>query len=68
MELLAKSGTTLFISAQPEATGAEQKTFIKECFRLASQNFPLGEPLDWMQNPIPKKWNLNGEIVNFDWD
>ena len=51
MELVAKSGTTLFISAQPEATGPEQKAFIKECFRLASQNLPLGEPLDWMQNP-----------------
>ena len=68
MELVAKSGTTLFISAQPEATGPAQKTFIKECFRLASQNLPLGEPLDWMQNQVPKKWKLNGEIVNFDWD
>lgn len=68
MELVAKSGTTLFISAQPEATGPEQKSAIKECFRLASQNLPLGEPLDWMQNPVPKKWKLNGEIVNFDWD
>ena len=68
MELAAKSGTTLFISAQPEATGPEQKSTIKECFRLASENLPLGEPLDWMQNPVPKKWKLNGEIVNFDWD
>ena len=68
MKLVAKSGTTLFISAQPEATGSEQRTAIKECFRLASQNLPLGEPLDWMQNPIPQKWKLNGEIVNFDWD
>jgi len=68
MELVAKSGTPLFISAQPEATGAAQKRFIKECFLLASQNLPLGEPLDWMQNAIPKKWKLNGEVLNFDWD
>ncbi len=68
MELVAKSGTSLFISAQPEATGPEQKTFIKECFHLASQSLSLGEPLDWMQNPIPKKWKLNEEIVDFDWD
>jgi alpha-galactosidase len=68
MELVAKSGTTLFISAQPEATGTEQKTFIKECFRLASQNQPLGEPLDWMENPVPQKWKLNGEIITFNWD
>jgi len=68
MELLAKSGTPLFISAQPEATGPEQKAFIKECFHLASQQLPVGEPLDWMENQFPKKWKLNGEIVEFNWD
>ena len=68
MELVAKSGTPLFISAQPEATGAEQKKSIKECFKLASQNLPVGEPLDWMENSFPKKWKLNGKIENFDWE
>ena len=68
MELVAKSGTPLFISAQPEATGAEQKVFIKECFRLASQQLPVGEPLDWMENQLPKKWKLNGKVEEFNWD
>jgi len=68
MELVAKSGTPLFISAQPEATGTEQKAFIKECFRWASQPLPVGEPLDWMENPFPQKWKLNGEVVQFNWD
>jgi alpha-galactosidase len=68
MELVAKSGTPLFISAQPEATGTEQKTFIEECFRLASQELPVGEPLDWMENPLPETWKLNGRVEHFDWD
>jgi alpha-galactosidase len=68
MELVANCGTPLFISAQRDATGTEQKKAIKECFLLASQNLPLGEPIDWMQNPFPKKWKLNGKIVNFDWN
>jgi alpha-galactosidase len=68
MELVAKSGTPLFISAQPEATGSLQKQFIKECFSTASKKIPLGEPLDWMENAFPKKWKLNGQIVNFNWD
>jgi alpha-galactosidase len=68
MELLAKSGTPLFISAQPEATGPEQKAFIKECFELASQELPVGEPLDWMENAFPSKWKLNGKIEEFDWN
>ena len=68
MELLAKSGTPLFISAQSDATGEEQKTTIKTCFKLASQNLPVAEPLDWMETPFPKKWKLNGKIENFNWD
>jgi alpha-galactosidase len=67
MELLAKSGTTLFISAQPNATGAEQKVAIKACFKLASQNLPVAEPLDWMENAFPEKWKLNGDLVSFKW-
>jgi len=68
MELVAKSGTPLFISAQPEATGTEQKKFIKECFNLASQQLPVAEPLDWMENQLPKKWKLNGKKLEFNWD
>lgn len=68
MNLVAKSGTPLFISAQPDATGDEQKAEIKKCFQLASQNLPLGEPLDWMENAFPKKWKLNGNVENFNWD
>lgn len=68
MELLAKSGTPLFISAQPDAVGAEQKATIKECFKYASQNLPVGEPLDWMENALPKKWKLNGKTETFNWD
>ena len=35
MQLLAQSSAPLFISAQPEALGTEQKTFIKQCFTNA---------------------------------
>ena len=68
MQLLAESGAPLFISAQPEATGEAQKKYIKECFAKAAKPQPLGEPLDWMSNPFPSKWKLNGREVNFNWD
>ena len=67
MELLAKSGMPLFISAQPDATGIEQKAFIKKCFEIASKEIPVVEPLDWMTNPFPTKWKAGNEILNFDW-
>ena len=67
MQLLAESSTPLFISAQPDALGIEQKEFIKKSFDTASKPLPVCEPLDWMQTNLHTKWKLNGEIVNFDW-
>jgi alpha-galactosidase len=68
MNLVAKSGTPLFISAQPEATGTQQKAAIRESFRFASQNLPVSEPLDWLESAVPKKWKLNGSVESFEWE
>lgn len=68
MQLLALSSTPLFISAQPDAVGAEQKEFIRQCFTNAATTLPVAQPLDWLQNQTPSSWNLNGEVVNFNWD
>jgi alpha-galactosidase len=68
LELVAGSGTPLFISAQPEATGSEQKAAIREAFALAARTLPLAEPLDWMESPVPRKWKLNGRLASFEWD
>jgi alpha-galactosidase len=67
MQLLAESGAPLFISAQKEALGPEQRSFIKLCFGQAARVQPTGEPLDWMSNPRPAKWRLNGRVVEFKW-
>ena len=68
MQLVAKSGTPLFISAQPEAINSEQRQTIKHCLALASRNLPVGEPIDWMENLTPSKWKLNGAMEEFSWD
>jgi len=67
MQLLAQSSAPLFISAQPEALGAEQKAFIKQCFASAAKVQPIGEPLDWLTNQWPAKWKLDGVVKEFDW-
>ena len=68
MQLLAESGTPLFISAQESVTGAEQKETIKRSFAMAAKTLPPGEPLDWLQKQRPEKWKLNGQVVSFNWD
>ncbi|MEP6926494.1 MAG: hypothetical protein ABI834_02605 [Ginsengibacter sp.] len=67
MELLAKSSAPLFISAQPEAIGEEQKQFIKESFTHAARAQPIAEPMDWLTNQFPSKWKLDSQAVDFDW-
>jgi len=67
MSLLAESSAPLFISAQPDALGAEQKQHIKHCFALAAKPQPIGEPLDWLTNQWPQKWRLDGKVKEFDW-
>lgn len=67
MQLLAESSAPLFISAQPDALGVEQKAFIKQGFANAARVQPVGEPLDWLTNPLPSKWKLNNREVDFDW-
>jgi alpha-galactosidase len=68
MQLLAQSSAPLFISAQPDAVGAEQKDFIKKCFADVSKDQPVGEPLDWLDDPWPAKWKLDDNVVEFNWD
>jgi alpha-galactosidase len=68
MQLLAESSAPLFISAQPDAVGEEQRQFIKQSFAHAAKPQPVGEPLDWLSNQWPEKWKLNGREVDFDWN
>lgn len=68
LQLLAESGSPLFISAQLDFLGAEQKAAIKTAFTNAARVQPTGEPLDWMTNQWPSKWKLNNREVTFNWD
>jgi alpha-galactosidase len=67
LQLLAESSAPLFISAQPEALGEEQKKAIRKSFESAAKVQPLAEPIDWMSNPRPEEWKLNGTRIHFDW-
>jgi alpha-galactosidase len=45
MDLVARSGTPLFISAQPESVGREQRPAIRAAFESAARALPLGDRL-----------------------
>ena len=67
LDLLARSGTMLFVSLDPNALGAEQRRDLSAALALAATPKPLGEPLDWQRTVYPSRWRLMGRERTYDW-
>ncbi|HKW03538.1 MAG TPA: hypothetical protein VJN96_27175 [Vicinamibacterales bacterium] len=67
LDLLARSGTMLFVSIAPDALGVEERRDLQAALALAARPQPLGEPLDWQQSSWPRRWKLMGADVNYNW-
>jgi alpha-galactosidase len=67
LDLVARSGTALFVSPDPKALNPETRAAIKRAFAAASQPQPLAEPLDWMETTTPGRWRIQGATVDYDW-
>jgi alpha-galactosidase len=67
LDLLARSGTMLFVSLDPAALGAEQKRDLVAALALAAKPQPLGEPIDWQRTISPSRWHLTGREQAYDW-
>ena len=67
LTLLAKSGTPLFVSAPVGAFTDEEFAYMKEMYKLASEQKNVAIPLDWQYNATPAKWSIDGEETSFVW-
>jgi alpha-galactosidase len=67
LDLLARSGTMLFVSLAPDALGTEQRRNLKEALAVAAVAQPLGEPIDWEHAAYPSRWRLMGHQHTYDW-
>ena len=67
IELLADSGTALFVSMSPDAMGREQRNAVRKAFASAQCTEPPGEPLDWLDSICPSHWRLKSRDVSFRW-
>lgn len=67
LDLLARSGTMLFVSLAPDALGTEQRRDLKTALALAAAKQPLAEPLDWQRDVYPSRWRLMGREHGYDW-
>lgn len=66
LELLAKSGTPLFVSAQPSALNEQIKNDLMEAFLVNSVQQDTAEPIDWLYNNSPQQWIINKKKKEFD--
>ena len=56
LDLIAKSGTALFVSPDPAATKNKQREAIREAFQVAASNNANGRPAHWFRDTTPETW------------
>ena len=67
LDLLARSGTMVFVSLAPDALGAGQRADLARAMAIAAVPQPVGEPLDWQRTSSPEHWRLMGAERAFRW-
>ena len=65
--LAACSATPLFISSAADTLTDEQVEVMKELYARASKAEDELIPLDWEYTTAPRRYLLNGEVVEFNW-
>jgi alpha-galactosidase len=67
LDLLARSGTPLFVSADPDYVGSEQKAALREAFSRAAVAAEPAEPLDWLETTCPRIWRFGTDELSYNW-
>lgn len=67
LDLVARSGTALFVSADPATLTPEATNAIRRAFAAAAQRRATAEPLDWMNSITPSRWRIDGQIAAYKW-
>ena len=67
LDLVARSGTALFVSPDPAALNPETRQAIRGAFAAAAVPREVAEPLDWMETTTPGRWQIGGRVVEYDW-
>ena len=68
LDVVARSGTSLFVSPQREATGPEQLAALKDALALAVSSQGFAE--DWFDNTAPQQWQFQSKEIDsrrYDW-
>jgi alpha-galactosidase len=71
LDLVARSGSALFVSIDPAARTARTDRDLRDGIRLALSGGDAAvggiEPLDWLVNTTPNAWRADGGTLRYDW-
>lgn len=67
LQLLASSGTPLFVSADPAVITEEHRRALVDAFALAAEPAAPAEPLDWLYSTCPNEWQSAHGKLSFQW-
>jgi alpha-galactosidase len=68
LDLVTRSATPLFVSADPAVIGKRERDALKAAFAIASRPQHGLEPTDWLRTTVPEHWRgSGGETVDYHW-
>jgi alpha-galactosidase len=70
LDLVARSGTALFVSVDPRTVTSEQKAAYRAAMLLALSGGERGgcEPLDWLRTTAPREWRFGSRRATYHWE
>jgi alpha-galactosidase len=70
LNLVARSGTPLFISVDPRTVQPDQRFAYRAAMLTALSGGDSGgaEPLDWLYSTTPRVWRLGSRTVTYRWE
>jgi alpha-galactosidase len=67
LDLVARSGTTLFISWKADLFNDDIRSAVREAFKTAAKPRAVGKPVDWMETKVPTHWIFDGGEATYTW-
>ena len=68
LDVVAKSGTPLFVSIAADAYTEEIKEDLKKAFAINTNCKTISRPLDWMETKIPTRWESECGVDTYNWE
>ena len=67
LDVLAKSGTPLFVSIAQDAFSPEVEAGVRAAFEAACKTGSVSVPLDWMDSKTPRQWKSVHGTDHYNW-